>query len=205
MFHLYSNPRSTYSQRVLLYLKYREIPVEIIPVALEKLENRKRPFLQINPYGKVPVLKDGDFLLSESQAIIQYLEDIGNYENSLFPKDPKLNAKLSQMRNQAETEFCFPGSIIYFAKKFKPKESWDLNRMKESSKRIGRHFEILENVLTDQEYLFLNKFGLLEILYAPFIFNISYMDTKLPPKVEEWINRVLNTNFVREVLGTNEG
>lgn len=200
MFHLYNHPNSTYSQRVLIYFAYRNLPFENKVIALEKLENRKRPFLAINPYGKVPVLIDGEFVLSESQAIIQYLERIHTFSDPLFPSDPKLMSKLYQMMMQTESEFCFPGSTIYFAKRYRPEETWDLKRMKDASKKIGRHLEILEEILKDDEYLFQNKFGILEILYAPFINTISYLDVKLSEAFTAWMNRVLEKEVVKLIL-----
>ncbi|MDF3818682.1 glutathione S-transferase family protein [Leptospira sp. 96542] len=191
MLQLYSNARSTYSKRVHIYLKFRKIEYETIPVALEKLENRKKPYILMNPYGKVPMLKDEDFLLSESTVIIRYLEDKYNFQDPFFPTDIKKRATLNQKINQAETEFCFPGSIIYFAKKFKPEETWDKNRMKESSKRLGRHLEILASELAGNEFLFQNSFGILEVMYAPFIEHIEMMDTKIPQPVLDWKNRVI--------------
>ncbi|XDD44020.1 glutathione S-transferase family protein [Leptospira sp. WS60.C2] len=200
MYGLYSHPNSTYSKRVHIYLKYRNVEYETIHVALDKLENRKKPFLQINPYGKVPVLKDGDFLLSESSAIIRYLEDKHHFPEPLFPTDIQIRAKLNQMINQCESEFCFPGSIIYFSKKFIAEEKWDKNRMKESSKRIGRHLEVLEDILFKQTYLLSNQFGLLEILYAPFAEHYAIMETTVPKSVEDWIHRVLQEPCVKAVL-----
>ncbi|XDD47870.1 glutathione S-transferase family protein [Leptospira sp. WS39.C2] len=200
MYSLYSHPNSTYSKRVHIYLKYRNLEYETIHVALDKLENRKKPFLSINPYGKVPVLKEDEFLLSESTAIIRYLEEKHLFSNPLFPIDLQKRAILNQMLNQCESEFCFPGSVIYFSKKFVPEEKWDTKRMKDSSKRIGRHLEILENLLSKENYLFENKFGLLEILYAPFIEHYMMMDTKIPDAVEKWILRVMDETVVKEVL-----
>ncbi|MGV3665339.1 MAG: glutathione S-transferase family protein [Leptospira bouyouniensis] len=200
MYGLYSHPNSTYSKRVHIYLKYRNLEYETIHVALDKLENRKKPFLAINPYGKVPVLKDGDFLLAESSVIIRYLEEKHMFSNPLFPTDLKQRAILGQMLNRCESEFCFPGSVIYFSKKFVPEEKWEPKRMKDSAKRIGRHFEILDGILNVNQYLFSNQFGLLEILYAPFIEHFAMMDTKVPQAVEDWIHRVLEEPSVKLVL-----
>ncbi|TGM81752.1 glutathione S-transferase family protein [Leptospira mtsangambouensis] len=201
MYQLYAHPRSTYSMRVHIYLRYRNLPYETITIALDKLENRKRPFLQINPYGKVPVLKDEDFLLAESSAIIRYLEEKHSFANPFFSEELRSRALLNQAINRCESEFCFPGSVIYFSKKFVPQEKWDTNRMKDSSKRIGRHLDILEGILETNEYLHENQFGFLEILYAPFIKNIDMMETKLPIPVENWIKRVLANETIKEVLG----
>ncbi len=173
---------------------------EKIYVALEKLENRKRPFLAINPYGKVPVLKDGDFILSESVAILRYLEEKYPDTPKMFPSDLETKAILNQMAGQCETEFCFPGSILYFAKRFVPEEKWDLKRMKDSSKKIQKHLAILNQKLEGKEFLTENKFGFLEVLYAPFLANIGYMEVELPENVKSWIDRVLEQGFVKEGL-----
>ena len=41
-----------------------------------KGENRSDWFLTLNPSGKMPVLKDGEFVLTESAAIMQYLAEV---------------------------------------------------------------------------------------------------------------------------------
>ncbi|PJZ45871.1 glutathione S-transferase family protein [Leptospira brenneri] len=202
MYQLYSNSRSPYSKRVHIYLGYRNLPYETVTVALEKLENRKRPFLQINPYGKVPVLKDGDFLLAESQAIIRYLEEKHSFESPFFSKEIQSRALLNQAIQRCESEFCFPGSVIYFTKKFVPEEKWDQNRMKDSGKRIGRHFDILEKILESNEYLHENRFGILEVLYAPFIQDIQMLEIKIPVSIENWRKRVLSEPSVARILET---
>jgi glutathione S-transferase len=65
---------SPFSWRVLLMLEAKRIPY--VPKLLEasKGEHKTPDFLALNPRGKVPVLRDGDFVLSESLAIMQYLE-----------------------------------------------------------------------------------------------------------------------------------
>lgn len=201
MYQLYSNSRSPYSKRVHIYLQYRKLPYETITIALEKLENRKKPFIQINPYGKVPVLGDEGFFLAESQAIIRYLEEKHLFEFHFFSKEIQSRALLNQAIQRCESEFCFPGSIIYFAKKFVPEEKWDKNRMKDSSKRIGRHLDILEGILESNDYLHENRFGFLEILYAPFVKQIELMEIKVPTLVEKWTKQVLVEPSVVSALG----
>jgi len=56
---------------------------------------RRPEFLALNPNGQVPVLEDGSFVLSESNAIMQYLADKAS-DSSLFPRDPQRRADVAR-------------------------------------------------------------------------------------------------------------
>src|SRR6516225_2933405 len=60
-------------QKVTFALRELGLDCEIVPVDLAKGEQRKPEFLALNPFGRVPVLVDGDLVLSEAQAILGYL------------------------------------------------------------------------------------------------------------------------------------
>ena len=49
-------------------------------------ENRKPPYLAINPLGFVPCLKDGDFILAESASILRYLCNSKGAPDFLYPR-----------------------------------------------------------------------------------------------------------------------
>ena len=74
MLKLYYNPRS---RATMVHYMLHELgePFEIVPVDLQKQEHKTPEFLKINPMGKIPVLRDGDVVVSEGPAILTYLAD----------------------------------------------------------------------------------------------------------------------------------
>jgi len=71
---LYQFP-PTRSLRAIWALRELDIPCELVTVNLLAGENRDPEFLRLNPAGKLPVLVDGDVVLTESVAIVLYLAE----------------------------------------------------------------------------------------------------------------------------------
>jgi glutathione S-transferase len=69
-------------QKVTFALKELGLDCELVPVDLAKGEQREAAFRAVNPFGRVPVLVDGDLTLAESQAILAYL---GEKTGRLWP------------------------------------------------------------------------------------------------------------------------
>src|SRR5690348_4704666 len=65
---------SPYAWRVMLALELKRIPYESKLLEFSKAQNKTPEFLAMNPRGKVPVIRDGDFVLAESIAILAYLD-----------------------------------------------------------------------------------------------------------------------------------
>jgi glutathione S-transferase len=62
------------SWRVHLALEIKKLPYEGRLLQLSKREQKTPEYLAVNPRGKVPAIRDGDFQLSESVAILLYLD-----------------------------------------------------------------------------------------------------------------------------------
>ena len=92
---LYSYYRSSCSYRVRIALYLKNIPFEYIPIHLLRKggEQKSEKYKQINPEGQVPTLIHNNQVITQSMAILHYLEDI--YPSpALFPKEPKQKAHI---------------------------------------------------------------------------------------------------------------
>ncbi len=86
---LYDYSRSTASYRVRIALNIKNISYEKIPVHLINNggEQHAESYLLLNPQGLVPTLDENGHVLSQSLAIIEYLEEM-NPSPALLPQNP---------------------------------------------------------------------------------------------------------------------
>ena len=88
---LYSFFRSGTSQRLRIALNLKGLQTEYLPVDLRTEQHLQAAFKAINPQGLVPALVDGDQVLIQSPAIIEWLEE--KYPNPpLLPADAQQRA-----------------------------------------------------------------------------------------------------------------
>jgi maleylacetoacetate isomerase len=92
---LYNYYRSSSSYRVRIALNLKNIAYDMIPISLLKHEHKSPEYLKINPQGLVPTWVDKQVTLTQSLAIIEYLDEIYPLP-SLLPKDPILKAHARQ-------------------------------------------------------------------------------------------------------------
>jgi maleylpyruvate isomerase len=85
--------RSSASYRVRIALNLKGLTADHLPHHLRKGEQRDPAYLAINPQGLVPTLDDGGAILTQSLAIIEWLDEI-HPEPPLLPQDPLRRAKV---------------------------------------------------------------------------------------------------------------
>ena len=102
---LYDSMLSPYSTRIRLQMYLKGIQAEI--VAVPSGGSHTPDYVKINPLEKIPTLDDNGFLLPESSAIGEYLEDI-HPTPSLRPDDAKERAKMRVIYNIADQYILAP-------------------------------------------------------------------------------------------------
>ena len=101
---LYHYFRSSASYRARIALNFKAIDWEAVPVDLREPASAQRTpeFLALNPHGSVPVLVDGDNTITQSLAILEYLEE-AYPQPPLLPHSP---AERAQVRSLAFAIAC---------------------------------------------------------------------------------------------------
>lgn len=79
--------RSSASWRVRIALNLKGLGAEQLPHHLRRGEQRDPAYLAINPQGLVPTLQDGSAVITQSLAIIEWLDET-HPEPPLLPSDP---------------------------------------------------------------------------------------------------------------------
>lgn len=95
------------SLRAQWALRELDVEFEFIPVNLQAGEHYKPEFLRLNPAHKIPVLVDGDAVITESAAIVMYLAE--KYpDRGLIPADLAQRAQVYRWMMFAVTELEQP-------------------------------------------------------------------------------------------------
>jgi len=89
---------SPYAMSVFVALKEKRIPFELRTIDLENGANHSAEYATESLTARVPTLVDGEFALSESSAITEYLDEV--YPGAaLYPSDPRTKARARQIQS----------------------------------------------------------------------------------------------------------
>jgi glutathione S-transferase len=103
---LYYGSGSPYAWRVQLALEHKALPYEPKLLSFSAGDTRKPEFIALNPRHRVPVLVDGDFVLYESNAIVEYLDDAYPATGApLFPGDVRTRALARRLILEVDNYF----------------------------------------------------------------------------------------------------
>ena len=153
MFRLYHVPLSPFCRKVRLSLAEKKIEVELIE---ERYWDKSAEFLRRNPAGKLPVLRIGDEILSESTAICEYLEE--EYpDKALLPETPKERFEARRLVSWFDDKFHneVTSKLLYerVNKKIMGQGFPDSKNIKEGSKNIKYHIDYMAWLLEHRRWL----------------------------------------------------
>lgn len=151
---LYSDIRSGSCRRVFTVIETLGLDVEIKTTDILKGATRSPEFLALNPGGKLPVLVDGDVVLSEASAIMLYLvEQAGDV--TLAPSGAARFEMLKWMFWAAE-HFRIPAPIYFeenvIGSMLMGKEP-DAGRIAEADRRIAECSALLDAHLSHRQFV----------------------------------------------------
>lgn len=107
---------SPFVRKVLAFAAEKALPVENVPVGL----GPKTPeFLAMSPFGKIPAFEDGDYTLSDSTAIVQYL-DVAYPAHGLIPTEARALGRTIWFDEYSDTIMFAAAVPIFFNRKLAP-------------------------------------------------------------------------------------
>lgn len=103
---LYHHPISGHAHRARLFLGLLGLEHDLIEVDLANGAHKSPAFLTLNPLGQIPVLEDGDIIVSDSNAIMVYLAKKTGATNWL-PEDAEGAARVQRWLSIAAGQIAF--------------------------------------------------------------------------------------------------
>jgi glutathione S-transferase len=167
---LYGAPVSPFVRKVLVYAAIRGIEIELVPVGLG---DPNPDFVAASPFKKMPALKDGDFSISDSSAIIAYLE-AKHAADPLIPAEAKDRARVIWFEEFADSILTGAAGPIFFNRVVAPKfmgREGDLEAADKAEKEaLPPILDYLEGVIPASGFLVGGKLSLADIAVAsPFV------------------------------------
>jgi glutathione S-transferase len=195
---------SPYVRKVLVCLELKGIAYEVDPIT-PFFGNEE--FGRLSPLRRIPVMVDGDLVLTDSTVICEYVEEVHS-SPPLLPKDAKERARARWLDEFADTRL---GDVFiwgfFYPKMVHPRvwgEPGDEKRIEHSlTTEIPAALDYLEGELPESGYLF-GTLGLADISVASFFRNAAYagftVDPARWPKTARFIELVLGHPIFQQLL-----
>ena len=172
---VYGSSMSPYVRKVLAFADEKGLEVESRPIGLGSDDPE---FRAASPFGKIPALRDGDFTVADSSAIVAYLEAV-KPEPALIPADPKARATTIWFEEFADTIMGACGTKMFFNRIVAPrflKREGDLALAdKAECEELPPLLDYLERVLPESGFLVEDRLTLADLAVASPFANFRHL------------------------------
>lgn len=191
---VYGPSLSPFVRKVLAYAAEKGIAVDNRPSFGASPDP---DFLAISPFRKIPAFRDGDFAISDSSAIIAYLEKV-QPQPGLIPSEAKSHARTIWFEEFADTILAPAVIAIFFnrvlARRF-GREPDLAAADKAEREQLPQAFAYLEQAIPASGFLVDDRLTLADIAVASFFVNLRYVDiapdTAAYPKTAAYVAALL--------------
>ena len=191
---LYVNLLSPNVRRVRLTAAVLGIQLEETKLDLAKNEQRSPEYLAINPNGAVPTLVDGDCILTESRAIMQYLA-AKKPDAQLLPRDERARADVTRWQFWDSSHFSPQLGTLTFQRLLKPRFGMgepDAGKVDEALTNFRRFGAVLNQRLDGKRHVVGDALTLADLTLASSLMYAKQTDVPLAefPHVQAWFSRM---------------
>jgi glutathione S-transferase len=164
---LYWGSGSPFSWRVLLALEHKELPYESHLLHFDKQEQQSPQMLKLNPRGRVPVLKDGDYVVFESVAVLYYL-DARYPQAPIFGADPQESGVI--MRVICEfMAYAEPALLKITQAVFGGSATDDVDELTDAMHVVAREARTIEGRLSKERWIVGANYSAADMVIFPWI------------------------------------
>jgi glutathione S-transferase len=190
---VYGTPVSPFVRKILSYLAERGMAAEVVPVGIG---DPNPDYAAVSPFKKMPAIKDGDFGISDSSAILTYLE--AKYPGSgMVPEDAEGKARAAWFDEFADTMLVPAGGKIFFNRVVAPKfmgVEGNEAAAKEGEAELPKLYAYLESAIDGSGYLVGGAFSIADISVATALGNLQPLghgpDKGEYPKTAAWLETI---------------
>ncbi|MEX0285928.1 MAG: glutathione S-transferase family protein [Paracoccaceae bacterium] len=177
-------PKSGHAHRALVFVKLAGIAHETVFVDLAAGAHKSPEFLAMNPNGQVPVLEDGDVVVSDSNAILVYLAR--TYAPDWMPKDAVGEAEVQKWLTLAAGEIAFGSCAARLITVFGAPLDVEF-----AAATAAKAMQKLEQGLTGQEWLVGDRPTIADVAAYSYTAHAPEGNVSLDPypNVQAWIAR----------------
>lgn len=191
---LYHNPLSPNVRRVRLTAAVLGIQLEEKQLDFAKGEHKNPEYLALNPNGAVPTLVDGDFVLTESRAIMQYLA-AKKPESGLLPRDEAARADVTRWQFWDASHFAPQMGTLGFEKMFKSMMGLgepDAGKIQDALGNFRRFAAVLNKRLDGKKYIVGDSLTIADLTLASSLMYAKQVEAPVAefPNVHAWFSRI---------------